>query len=462
MRKQLSKIAIVAALGLALAFNFSCSSDNDDDGIKPSSSSVSNIGGSPSSSSGGNPGGLPSSSSGGGSSSSVSGGEDFAKWMTYNLNYETEEGSKCYLNNSGNCTRYGKLYNWAAAMKLPQKCNTILSTSDADCRINIPHHRGLCPVGYHIPTKEEWDALITAAGGASEAGKKLKSNDYSSLNSENGTNDYGFTALPGHYGNADGTFSNQYTANARWWSASEDNATYAYGKLINASNNLNVTPTNDNKSDFSSVRCLQDYLASGNNNSSSSIGGGGSSSSNSGIGSCARANGSTCAENVSQSECRELGDDRIFSNAACNASYTYCISESDGLPVCNLIGSATVPSKASCPAYEDGVKMFAKETVCSGSKGSCIIPWAPGLDYKYCIDVNRGICDLYAESSEGTTFQSGECSIGTNIGQYPCCYFYDEIEESGEVQFFTDFFSKSDCYSRGGWPANHDVCLEFL
>ena len=36
-------------------------------------------------------------------------------WMAQNLNYETAN-SYCYRNNASNCTKYGRLYTWAAAM----------------------------------------------------------------------------------------------------------------------------------------------------------------------------------------------------------------------------------------------------------------------------------------------------------------------------------------------------------
>jgi len=248
MRTWLSKFALMATFGLAMAFPFSCSllDDKGDD-----SSSSGGGGNTPNlSSPGGNPG-----------SSSSSPGEyqpgynpTIAKWMTTNLPYATDEGSVCFKGNTANCNEYGRLYNWAAAMDLPQKCNAIRSTNDTDCRINTPH-RGLCPEGKHIPTRTEWDALVNAAGGPSAATKTLKSSGWSSWSIYNGTDDYGFAAKHGGYGNADGTF---YTAEdvARWWSASEDNATYAYSRMIKNKNSDAVSEQSNDKNDFSSVRCL--------------------------------------------------------------------------------------------------------------------------------------------------------------------------------------------------------------
>ena len=69
-------------------------------------------------------------------------------WMAENLNYDTSD-SKCYNNDPANCEIYGRLYNWSTASTV-------------------------CPTGWHIPSDAEWDVLITAVGGSSTAGTKLK------------------------------------------------------------------------------------------------------------------------------------------------------------------------------------------------------------------------------------------------------------------------------------------------
>lgn len=52
--------------------------------------------------------------------------------------------------------------------------------------------------GWHLPSNEEWDILADAVGGASIAGLKLKSS-YGWYDDGNGTDEYGFTALPAGY-----------------------------------------------------------------------------------------------------------------------------------------------------------------------------------------------------------------------------------------------------------------------
>jgi uncharacterized protein (TIGR02145 family) len=117
-------------------------------------------------------------------------------WMAENLNFAAD-GSKCYENNAGNCEKYGRLYTWEAAKKA-------------------------CPAGWHLPSDAEWTALTDAVGGGSVAGTKLKSNS-GWANNGNGTDEYGFAALPGGDGNSDGNFNDAGNI-GYWWSSTEYDA----------------------------------------------------------------------------------------------------------------------------------------------------------------------------------------------------------------------------------------------
>jgi len=110
-------------------------------------------------------------------------------WMAENLNYKIaycdKYGcSKCYEDKTAYCDKYGRLYNWETAMKS-------------------------CPAGWHLPSKAEWEVLVTTAGGEKIAGKYLKAtsgwNDYAGK-SGNGEDKFGFSALPGGFGNSSGGF----------------------------------------------------------------------------------------------------------------------------------------------------------------------------------------------------------------------------------------------------------------
>jgi uncharacterized protein (TIGR02145 family) len=100
---------------------------------------------------------------------------------------------------------------------------------------------------------------MTAVGGANTAGTKLKAksgwNDYQGA-SGNGTDEYGFSALPGGSGNSSGSFD--YVGGyGDWWSATEDNAGSAYSRIMYYSIS-NVYRDSSIKSNLFSVRCLQD------------------------------------------------------------------------------------------------------------------------------------------------------------------------------------------------------------
>jgi uncharacterized protein (TIGR02145 family) len=274
-----TKRFLAAAILVAISFTFfACSSDDGDDGNNPAGS----VGSSSSVEGGG------SSSGGGGSSSSsgVSTGGDVVScgpagegveiggqcWLKKNLDVEHNSGngeSWCYegsdfstgeeveITAEEGCAKYGRLYNWAAAMDLPSKCNSTSSASDPDCAISSPNHRGLCPQGFHVPTDDEWDELMEAVGGSGIAGSKLKAAS-GWYGDGNGTDDFGFAALPGGYGFSDDDFYNAGYSGT-WWSSSENYAYDAYYRDVDYYGE-NVGRGSNPKADLRSVRCLQDSL----------------------------------------------------------------------------------------------------------------------------------------------------------------------------------------------------------
>ena len=176
-------------------------------------------------------------------------------WMAQNLNYETAN-SYCNNNDASNCTKYGRLYTWAAAM---DSAGT-WSANGKGCGYNktcSPTYpvRGVCPDGWHLPTQAEWNTLFTAVGGSSTAGKMLKST--SGWNSSgNGTDAYSFSALPAGYRNGSGG-DNLGGSYAGFWSSTEDGSYNAYFMNLyygNGNAYLNIL----NKYDEFSVRCLKD------------------------------------------------------------------------------------------------------------------------------------------------------------------------------------------------------------
>ena len=146
-------------------------------------------------------------------------------WMAENLN-RPSANSWCYENKFENCQKYGRLYTW----------------NDA---------KAICPEGWHLPNDNEWEKLFEAVGGQSNAHKVLKSRTGWGSD-HNGTDAFGFTALPAGYSD-DGYFKFE-GENAFFWSSTEINGDYANymsytdrALLLNTSKKLGM-----------SVRCVKD------------------------------------------------------------------------------------------------------------------------------------------------------------------------------------------------------------
>jgi uncharacterized protein (TIGR02145 family) len=184
---------------------------------------------------------------------------DNQTWMAENLNYNVRN-SLCFNNQESNCEKYGRLYDWAAAMALPYKCNSTRSTTDSDCAIKTPYHQGVCPSGWHIPSANEWDKLFKFAKGADNSSnatrEALKATSGWNEVDGNGTDSYGFSALPGGYGDPnDGYFNNAGSNGASWWTSTESSGALGayYSYLTSARSDLSRS-----KELLLSVRCIKD------------------------------------------------------------------------------------------------------------------------------------------------------------------------------------------------------------
>jgi len=156
-------------------------------------------------------------------------------WMAENLNYLPKIGNSwCYNNSADSCKKFGRLYDWETA-------------------------KTACPAGWKLPDTADWRKLVKTAGGQEIAGKKLKSTSgwKGTKGDGNGTDVYGFSALPGGYRDSEGSF---YRAgdNGCWWTATEVNSDNAYFLGIRygydnvSENNYGYKHVGD------SVRCVQE------------------------------------------------------------------------------------------------------------------------------------------------------------------------------------------------------------
>lgn len=139
----------------------------------------------------------------------------------------------CYYNNDpANGEKYGKLYNWYA----------------------VSDSRGLVPIGWHVPSDEEWTILENYLGGNVE--KKLKSNS-GWRGKGNGTNESGFKALPGGRRGIEGAFDKPLGEYGCWWSSTMSYENEVWGR--NLSINYNFLDRDDYHNERGmSVRCVKD------------------------------------------------------------------------------------------------------------------------------------------------------------------------------------------------------------
>ena len=174
-----------------------------------------------------------------------------ATWLAENLDYKF---SGCGIGGSGtpntpNAWYYnndettygidgtrkcGLLYNWYAVKLLNDNRSEL-----------IP--------GWHVATRDEWDALVNAVGGASIAGTRLKAANVSWATSWRGTDDYGFGVLPAGYRSSD-NFSSVET-NAFFWLPDDVSGSNAYYKVFSGSS---ILSEQNSKNYGFSVRLVKD------------------------------------------------------------------------------------------------------------------------------------------------------------------------------------------------------------
>ena len=163
-------------------------------------------------------------------------------WMAENLNYEIE-GSACPEGDKRNCSKYGRLYTWAAAQKV-------------------------CPEGWLLPDHADFKQLIASAAGTdlasgmAVAGEKLKSTS-GWFKKGNGSDEFGFNALPAGYrlGGNDGSESapgkfDGIGGYAHLWTASETPNGLAHYLLLDFSTKA-AKISAFGKDEARSVRCVK-------------------------------------------------------------------------------------------------------------------------------------------------------------------------------------------------------------
>ncbi len=199
-----------------------------------------------------------------------------ASWLTNNTvptseNYtytpyytDASDKSKWYSSEyAGNLTdaqvaKLGYLYNWAAAVGV--------ADGEKQTKSFTSKRQGICPNGWHIPSRAEWQTLQdyiekTDGKGTGTAGKHLKTTSgwYDEGNPQTypqGLDTYGFAALPAGYANGSEVSNVGY--NTGFWAATprESYSSIAYGRGLVYDDDFLYD--NYNYKDFGpSVRCLR-------------------------------------------------------------------------------------------------------------------------------------------------------------------------------------------------------------
>jgi len=155
---------------------------------------------------------------------------------------------------------YGKLYNWYA----------------------VDDPRGLCPEGWSVPSDEDWTELVdyiadlgfpnsNVVNGAANSLKScrqvnsplegcntLEHPRWNADFTHHGSDELGFSALPGGDRWADGRFT-FIGGFGFWWSSSEQSSTNAWLQFISR-NNGRVTTSYGSKNGGYSIRCVRDLV----------------------------------------------------------------------------------------------------------------------------------------------------------------------------------------------------------
>ena len=142
---------------------------------------------------------------------------DSAVWMAENLNYADSNAtpsllgkSWCYGNEADSCTKYGRLYTWAAAIDSVAIANdpeNPLTCGNGTFCKDLEKVQGICMDGWHLPSTKE---LHDVENQASATRPTIEITDEGSVDRTSnmlrsatawpyGSDDFGFSLLPGGY-----------------------------------------------------------------------------------------------------------------------------------------------------------------------------------------------------------------------------------------------------------------------
>lgn len=181
-------------------------------------------------------------------------------WMAQSLSYDYPEGSfGCSFASDANCDAYGRLYLWSAAMdslgdfsEMGKSCgNGLICNSSGTVR-------GVCPEGWHLPSKKEWEVLSDEGG---RMGFYVAENVWS-FEAWRGNISQAFAAMPaGRYVPSKSNYPYYFRGErAEFWSSTENSAGFVTSFVMSGGSASALTEiyTYGDKSYGVSVRCIKD------------------------------------------------------------------------------------------------------------------------------------------------------------------------------------------------------------
>jgi uncharacterized protein (TIGR02145 family) len=182
-------------------------------------------------------------------------------WMAQNLNYRyvldpesADSSSFCFENKVDSCESLGRLYRWSAAMDSA----ALFSVDSKGCGYDTTCSagsvvRGVCPEGWHLPTKENLEELVKAHGWSNTA--MMEINPEGRYNWKYGSNVFGFSIKESNAIVSNGW----YYGYAFLYSMTEDGEGNAFRAYIRPDSYYYPPEVKSvSKKDAYPVRCIQD------------------------------------------------------------------------------------------------------------------------------------------------------------------------------------------------------------
>lgn len=174
-------------------------------------------------------------------------------WMKYNLDTEVYQDGSAIERANLDFTRSITIPGWAYYNYDPT-FNTTYGKLYNGFAVN--DSRNICPVGFRVPTRNDFNTLNTFLG-ATSAGGKLKEAGFSNWVTPNAgaTNSSGFTGLPGGYMGDAGSSDNMFKQGYFWTITS--NGSTNYMRFIRYTDDDFTETTAFSLKGGASVRCIK-------------------------------------------------------------------------------------------------------------------------------------------------------------------------------------------------------------